>query len=119
MNQKDARAVLPRDHPNAGVDGDSAENVPCLRAFLWQISPINPPPVAGPADAASPLPATGVWITATPNPIPGATGQGKTAIKWHSRGSSDAVYVGENSDAIFANAPDGSIEAPWIDPIIH
>jgi hypothetical protein len=61
--------------------------------------PAQPPPVAGPAEAASPLPANGAWITATPNPIPGGTGQGKTTIKWHSGTSTGAVYVG---DALFA-----------------
>ena len=46
-------------------------------AFESYNRPAQAPRVAGPADSASPLPATGAWITATPNPIPGATGQGK------------------------------------------
>jgi hypothetical protein len=83
-------------------------------AFASCNRPAQPPPVAGPAEAASPLPATGAWITATPNPIPGATGQGKTTIKWHSGGSTGAVYVG-GTDALFGYAPDGSEDVPWID----
>jgi hypothetical protein len=82
-------------------------------AFASCNQPAQAPRVAGPADSA-PLPATGPWITATPNPIPGATGQGKTTIKWHSGESSGAVYVG-GTDSMFAYAPDGSQDASWID----
>lgn len=85
-----------------------------LLAFASCNQPAQPPSVAGPADSASPLPATGAWITAAPNPIQGATGQGMTTIKWHSGRSSGAVYVG-GTDSMFANAPDGSQDAPWID----
>ena len=81
-------------------------------AFASCNRPAQAPPVAGPAESASPLPATGAWITATPNPIPGGTGQGKTTIKWHSGTSTGAVYVG---DALFADGSDGSKYAPWID----
>jgi hypothetical protein len=81
-------------------------------AFASCNRPAQPPPVAGPAEAASPLPATGAWITAAPNPIPGGTGQGKTTIKWHSGTSTGAVYV---DDALFGEGPDGSQDAPWID----
>ena len=81
-------------------------------AFASFNRPAQPPAVAGPAESASPLPATGAWITATPNPIPGATGQGKTTVKWHSGTSTGAVYVG---DSMFAEGPDGSQDAPWID----
>jgi len=83
-------------------------------AFASCNQPAQAPRVAGPANSASPLPATGAWITATPNPIPGATGQGKTTIKWNSGGSTGAVYVGE-TDSMFASAPDGSQDASWID----
>jgi hypothetical protein len=83
-------------------------------AFASCNQPAQAPRVAGPADSASPLPAAGAWITATPNPIPGATGQGKTTIKWHSGESSGAVYVG-GTDSMFAYAPDGSEDASWID----
>jgi hypothetical protein len=85
-----------------------------LLAFASCNQPAQAPRVAGPADSASPLPATEAWITATPNPIPGVTGQGKTTIKWHSGGSTGVVYVG-GTDSIFASAPDGSQDASWID----
>jgi len=83
-------------------------------AFASCNRPAQAPPVAGPAESASPLPATGAWITATPNPIPGGTGQGKTTIKWHSGGSTGAVYVG-GTDSLFADGSDGSVDASWID----
>ena len=50
-------------------------------AFASCNQPAQASRVAGPADSASSLPAIGAWITATPNPIPGAAGQGKTTIK--------------------------------------
>ena len=81
-------------------------------AFASCNRPAQAPPVAGPAESPSPLAATGAWITASPNPVPGVTAQGKTTIKWHSGGSTGAVYVG---DSVFAEAPDGSQDAPWID----
>jgi hypothetical protein len=70
--------------------------------------------VVGPANSESSPASTTAWITASPNPIPGAVGQGKTLIKWHTGGSSGAVYLG-NSDFLFAYGPDGSQEASWID----
>src|SRR4029077_16555843 len=83
-------------------------------AFASCNRPAQAPPVTGPAEAASPLPATAAWITASPNPIPGTIGQGKTTIKWHSGGSSGAVYVG-GTDSLVGWAPDGSTDVPWID----
>ena len=72
------------------------------------------PSVAGPANSESSPASTTAWITASPNPIPGATGQGTTLIKWHTGEGSGAVYLG-NSDFLFAYGPDGSQEASWID----
>ena len=85
-----------------------------LFAFASCNRPAQAPAVAGPAESASPLPATGAWITATPNPIPGATGQGKTTIKWHTGTSTGAVYVG-GTHSLFADGSDGSVDASWID----
>jgi hypothetical protein len=84
-------------------------------AFVSCDQPAQAPRGAGAPDAVSSPPAKGAWITAIPNPIPGGIGQGKTTIKWHSGGSTGAVYVGGNAEALFANAPDGSQDAPWID----
>src|SRR4030081_3143577 len=82
--------------------------------FVSCDKPAQAPVVAASPGPVSSRPSTEAWITASPNPIPGSTGQGTTTIKWHSGGSTGAVYIGQNSDAIFADAPDGSQDAPWV-----
>jgi hypothetical protein len=56
-------------------------------------------------------------LTATPNPVPVGPGQGATTIEWSTGDDSEGqVYlrVGEESEHLFAQAPRGSKEAPWI-----
>ena len=94
-----------------------ATNAGCV--FVSCDRPAQAPIVAASPDSVLSQPSAEPWITATPNPIPGETGQGKTTIKWHSGGSTGAVYVGQNSDALFADAADGSQDAPWVDLSIN
>jgi hypothetical protein len=78
------------------------------------IGPLKPRPLLALLSPLLRFLQTGAWITATPNPIPGGTDQGKTTIKWHSGGSTGAVYVG-GTDSLFADGSDGSVDASWID----
>jgi hypothetical protein len=57
------------------------------------------------------------FIAATPNPVPSGPGQGTTTIEWSTGDDSEGqVYlrVGEEPETLFAQAPRGSQEAPWI-----
>lgn len=56
-------------------------------------------------------------LTASPNPVPAGTGSGTTTISWGSGdGSECQVYVSEDGgpEKLFAQAPSGSVAAPWI-----
>lgn len=62
--------------------------------------------------------ATGVTLTASPNPVPAGGGAGKATIKWSASGHPDAqVYVytdAASGERLFAAGSAGSADAPWI-----
>jgi hypothetical protein len=57
-------------------------------------------------------------LQADPNPVPAGEGTGITRIIWKTNGKFEVVkvYVSENGrpETLFAQSPDGSVEAPWI-----
>ena len=60
----------------------------------------------------------GVWIRATPNPIPAGPGRGRTTVSWDAGNSIGQVYVsiGGEPEILFAGESlTGSQEATWID----
>jgi hypothetical protein len=66
--------------------------------------------------AASPA-ATSASISASPNPVPAGNGNGTTTIKWTTGdGSMGQIYVTSEpgEETLFAGAPEGSTDAPWI-----
>ncbi len=63
--------------------------------------------------------AAGVTLTASPNPVPSGSDPGTTTIAWNSGGkASAAVYVSIDGgeEKLFGTAPEGTSEAPWIQP---
>jgi hypothetical protein len=75
---------------------------------------------SSPQSSNSPVKKDGNYITASPNPVPpGPEPQGKTTIAWSTKGlpaQEVHVYVveGDGPESLFATAPEGSQEAPWI-----
>jgi len=68
--------------------------------------------------AVSRIRQTATTISATPNPVPAGGGIGTTAISWTTGDGSDGqVYVSADGqpEQIFATAPQGSADAPWIE----
>src|SRR5262249_48174735 len=63
------------------------------------------------------FPVTSSKLWASPNPVPGGTGPGKTTVSWSSHGAPHAaVYVSNDGteEALFASGAHGSKEADWI-----
>jgi hypothetical protein len=61
--------------------------------------------------------ATSASISASPNPVPAGNGNGTTTIKWTTGdGSMGQIYVTSEAgeETLFAGAPEGSTDAPWI-----
>jgi hypothetical protein len=107
----------------------SDENVPTSSSPSPGSSPSSgsgPSTISGPSISSnpqgsnSPVKKTGNHITASPNPVPaGPEPQGKTTVAWTTQGlpAQDVhVYVVEEGrpETLFATAPEGSQEAPWI-----
>lgn len=64
------------------------------------------------------FPVTSSKLCASPNPVPGGTGSGKTTVSWSSHGAPNAaVYVSNDGtdEALFGSGPHGSKEADWIE----
>ncbi len=64
------------------------------------------------------FPVTSSKLCASPNPVPGGAGPGKTTVSWSSHGAPHAaVYVSNDGteEALFASGPHGSKEADWIE----
>ena len=74
-------------------------------------------PISGPT-SGSDQGNTTAFLRADPNPVPPGRPTGKTTISWASGSDAAAdVYVGaRGSEKMFASAPTGSQDAPWIPP---
>ncbi len=63
------------------------------------------------------IPADGVTLTASPNPVPAGDGAGTTTVKWNggAKGAA-AIYVSIDGgeEKLFAEGVEGASEAPWI-----
>jgi hypothetical protein len=75
-------------------------------------------PAVDPTPAPSPAPQAGPWVKADPNPASrGSEKFGTTTISWNT-GSSETgqVFVSVNGapETMFADRPEGSLEATWI-----
>src|SRR5207248_11117313 len=68
--------------------------------------------------AASRMPQTAPTISATPNPVATGSGIGTTTISW-TTGDRSSGQIYDSADGqpeqIFATAPQGSADAPWIE----
>ena len=59
------------------------------------------------------------YIKATPNPVPAGPGNGTTIIAWRTAGLTAVdvhvfVVAADGNELLFATAPEGSKDAPWI-----
>lgn len=76
-------------------------------------------PLAAPGASSTPDAASGVVLTASPNPVPASSGAGTTRITWTSGGrTAAAIYVSADGseEKLFAEGSEGSSEAAWIQP---
>lgn len=93
----------------------------CLILGLFGVTSCERPPVeqpiSGPTSGGDPANTT-AFLRADPNPVPLGKPNGKTTISWASGSDAAAdVYVGpRGSEKMFASAPTGSQDAPWIPP---